>query len=95
MSLIRLPSMKDKRGFASMDAERQKAIASKGGKAAHAQGKAHQFDSEEAKAAGTKGGLAVSKDKEHMAAIGRKGGQARGARKAAEASRSTNDNNAS
>ena len=47
---------KKKRGFASMDPEMQKAISSKGGKSAHAQGVAHQFSSDEARAAGRKGG---------------------------------------
>lgn len=47
-----------KRGFASMTPDRIKEIASKGGKAAHAKGVAHQFNSEEAKLAGRKGGLA-------------------------------------
>lgn len=46
------------RGFASMDQERQKEIASKGGKAAHLSGNAHQFTSEEAREAGRKGGQA-------------------------------------
>lgn len=68
-----------RRGFASMDAERQRAISSRGGKAAHEKGKAHQFTSEEARAAGRKGGVAVSRDREHMARIGRQGGRARGA----------------
>ena len=66
------------RGFASMDANRQKEIASKGGRAAHAKGTAHQFTSEEAREAGRKGGQAVSRNREHMAAIGREGGQSRG-----------------
>ncbi|HRO43901.1 MAG TPA: KGG domain-containing protein [Flavipsychrobacter sp.] len=65
-----------KRGFASMDAARQREIASKGGKAAHQQGVAHKWSSEEARAAGRKGGESVSRNKEHMAAIGRKGGEA-------------------
>jgi hypothetical protein len=69
---------KSRRGFASMDASRQREIASKGGKAAHAQGRAHQFSVEEARAAGRKGGKAVSDDRAHMVAIGRVGGQARG-----------------
>jgi general stress protein YciG len=47
-----------KRGFASMDEEKQREIASKGGKAAHEKGTAHEFDSEEARAAGRKGGEA-------------------------------------
>ncbi len=44
------------RGFASMDPEKQRQIASKGGKAAHEKGTAHKFTSEEARAAGRKGG---------------------------------------
>jgi hypothetical protein len=65
------------RGFAGMDKERQKAIASVGGKAAHARGTAHEFDAEEARKSGKKGGLAVSQDRAHMAEIGRRGGQSR------------------
>ena len=48
------------RGFASMDPAKQRAIAAEGGRAAHAQGVAHEFDSEEARAAGRKGGQARS-----------------------------------
>jgi hypothetical protein len=70
------PKGSSNRGFASMDPEQQRAIASKGGKAAHQQGVAHEFNSEEAREAGRKGGEAVSRDREHMAAIGRKGGEA-------------------
>lgn len=66
---------KSERGFASMDKEKQREIASKGGHAAHEKGTAHEFDSEEARRAGQKGGEAVSKDREHMAEIGRKGGE--------------------
>jgi len=66
------------RGFASMDREKQREIASKGGRAAHAKGTAHEFDSGEARDAGRKGGVAVSRNREHMAAIGRRGGEARG-----------------
>jgi hypothetical protein len=69
---------KTTRGFASMDLSRQREIASKGGKAAHAQGRAHEFTAEEARNAGRKGGEVVSQNREHMAAIGRAGGQARG-----------------
>ena len=64
------------RGFASMDAAKQKSIASRGGRAAHEQGTAHEFSSEEARAAGRKGGEVVSANRAHMAAIGRKGGEA-------------------
>lgn len=44
------------RGFASMDPSKQREIASKGGRAAHQKGTAHQWTSEEARAAGRKGG---------------------------------------
>jgi hypothetical protein len=71
---------KSKRGFASMDANRQKEIASKGGRAAHAKGTAHEWTSDEARVAGRKGGEVVSRDRAHMAAIGREGGESRGAR---------------
>ncbi len=40
------------RGFASMDPEKQREIASEGGKAAHGKGTAHEFTSEEAREAG-------------------------------------------
>jgi general stress protein YciG len=76
---------KKSRGFASMDAEKQREIASKGGKAAHAQGRAHEFTTDEARVAGRRGGEAVSQDRSHMAAIGRAGGQARGRNRAARA----------
>lgn len=67
-----------KRGFAGMDPEKLKTLSSRGGKAAHAKGTAHEFSSEEAKAAGKKGGVTVSSDAGHMAEIGRKGGLSRG-----------------
>ena len=62
------------RGFASMDRDRQREIASKGGRAAHRKGTAHQWSADEAREAGRKGGTSVSRDREHMAAIGREGG---------------------
>jgi general stress protein YciG len=65
-------------GFAAMTREQQSAIASKGGRAAHRKGTAHEFSSEEAQKAGHLGGKAVSINREHMAAIGRKGGQRTG-----------------
>ena len=49
---------KSNRGFASMPQERQREIASLGGRAAHREGTAHEFTSEEARAAGRKGGEA-------------------------------------
>jgi len=50
---------KSRRGFAGMDPQKQREIASKGGKAAHAKGTAHEFTPEEARAAGRKGGQAA------------------------------------
>ena len=61
---------KSRRGFAAMDQEKQRNIASKGGRAAH------QFTSDEARAAGRKGGETVSRNRLHMSTIGRKGGEA-------------------
>ena len=49
---------KEDRGFASMDPVKQREIASKGGRAAHEKGTAHQWSSDEARNAGRKGGLA-------------------------------------
>lgn len=69
---------KSRRGFASMDPARQREIASRGGRAAHAKGTAHEWSSDEARVAGRKGGEVVSRDRAHMAAIGREGGEARG-----------------
>src|SRR5438067_8207105 len=63
------------RGFASMDTHRQREIARKGGRAAHEKGKAHEFTSDEARAAGRKGGEKVSVNRRHMAEIGRRGGR--------------------
>jgi len=49
---------KEDRGFASMDRNKQRDIASKGGKAAHQKGSAHEWTSDEAREAGRKGGMA-------------------------------------
>lgn len=46
-----------RRGFASMSAEKQREIASKGGRAAHQKGTAHEWTSDEARRAGRKGGM--------------------------------------
>lgn len=54
-------SKRSNRGFASMDPQRQREIASEGGRAAHEKGTAHEFTSEEAREAGRKGGMARSK----------------------------------
>lgn len=50
------------RGFAGMDPQRQREIASQGGRAAHQSGNAHEFDSDEAREAGRKGGRARSRN---------------------------------
>lgn len=50
---------KQHRGFASMDRDKQARIASMGGRAAHAKGKAHEWTVEEAREAGRKGGAAA------------------------------------
>lgn len=50
---------KEDRGFASMDRNKQREIASKGGRTAHEKGRAHKWSSEEAREAGRKGGLAT------------------------------------
>ena len=54
---------KEDRGFASMDRSKQREIASKGGKAAHQKGTAHEWTSEEAREAGRKGGMASHRRK--------------------------------
>lgn len=73
---------KGNRGFASMDAKKQREIASKGGKAAHQKGSAHEFSSEEARQAGSKGGKAAHEKgtaheftSEEAREAGRKGGE--------------------
>lgn len=68
-----------KRGFATMDPEKRRKIASAGGRAAHASGNGHEFDAAEAREAGRKGGEAISQDRAYMAEIGRAGGVARSA----------------
>ena len=81
------------RGFASMDPERQRQIASQGGRAAHEKGTAHEFTPEEAREAGSKGGKAAHEkgtahefDSEEAREAGRKGGLA-----SANANRGTGD----
>lgn len=53
---VRMNDRKERRGFASMSPEKQREIASKGGRAAHQKGTAHEWTSEEARSAGRKGG---------------------------------------
>ena len=57
---------KEDRGFASMDRSKQRDIASKGGKAAHQKGTAHEWTSEEAREAGRKGGMASHRRKQEQ-----------------------------
>ena len=75
---------KSTRGFAAMDPEKRRAIASKGGKAAHIKGTAHRFTPAEASEAGRKGGrVAHARGTAHRfstaeaSAAGRKGGRVR------------------
>jgi len=68
---------KEDRGFASMDRAKQREIASKGGKAAHQKGTAHEWTSEEAREAGRKGGMASHRRKQ-QAREGSAGEQGRG-----------------
>ncbi len=70
-----MPGNTSTRGFASMNLEKQREIARKGGKAAHEKGTAHEFTADEARAAGRKGGERVSANRAHMAEIGRLGGK--------------------
>ncbi len=51
-----LEARKARRGFASMSPEKQREIASKGGRVAHAKGTAHEWSTDEARSAGRKGG---------------------------------------
>lgn len=67
---------KKPRGFAVMDSDRQREIASKGGRSAHQLGTAHKYTSEEARIAGKKGGASISQNLAHMRDIGRRGGKA-------------------
>jgi general stress protein YciG len=70
---------KGSRGFGSMSPLRQRQLASSGGMTAHQNHRAHSFTSEEAQRAGKLGGISVSRDRQHMAQIGRRGGHARAA----------------
>jgi len=57
---------KEDRGFASMERAKQREIASRGGKAAHQKGTAHEWTSEEAREAGRKGGMASHRRKQQQ-----------------------------
>jgi general stress protein YciG len=74
------PTGRSLRGFASMDKDKQRQIASKGGRAAHEKGTAHEFNSHEASMAAKKGherGTAHEFTAEEARIAGRKGGLAR------------------
>lgn len=65
---------KSDRGFASMSRDRQREIASKGGRAAHRKGTAHEFTSEEAREAGRKGGKMSRRGRGGMGGMSEMGG---------------------
>jgi general stress protein YciG len=86
------PNGRSLRGFASMDKEKQRNIASKGGRAAHEKGTAHEFNSNEASVAAKKGherGTAHEFTPDEARVAGRKGGLARAMNRSKGAS---NDN---
>lgn len=68
-----------RRGFAAMDPARRREISRLGGRKAHERGVAHRYTPEEARIAGCKGGKSVSRNREHMAEIGRRGGKMKAA----------------
>jgi general stress protein YciG len=82
MTMMTEKTTRSLRGFASMDKERQRQIASKGGRSAHQKGTAHEFSSEEASLAAKSGhlrGTAHHFTSEEAREAGRKGGLARAA----------------
>jgi len=83
------------RGFASMSSEKQREIARKGGRAAHEKGTAHEFTTDEARAAGRKGGERVSANREHMSRIGRLGGKRSAGRRSTSSGQPGSDNGSS
>ena len=78
---------KQRRGFAVMDPDTLRAVCSQGGRTAHAHGKAHRFNPEEASRAGKKGGASIATDRAHMATIGQRGGRAKKGYRARQAAR--------
>ena len=68
------------RGFAGMDPQQQREIASEGGRAAHEKGTAHEFTSEEARKAGRKGGEATAQQRRNEEARGNRSTASRSAR---------------
>src|SRR5688572_21520806 len=86
---------KSNRGFASMDPQRQREIASEGGRAAHEKGTAHEFTSEEAREAGRKGGMARSANRRNAASASSSSGSNLGnsGSNASSGSHSSSDSN--
>ena len=78
-----------------MSADKQREIARKGGRAAHEKGTAHEFTTDEARAAGRTGGERVSANREHMSRIGRLGGKSSAGRRAASAQPATTESDTS
>ena len=66
---------KPRRGFALLTPEKRSEIARQGGQTAHQNGTANRWTSESARLAGKTGGSSIARDKEHMRAIGRRGGR--------------------
>lgn len=64
---------KENRGFASMTPERRRELASLGGKAAHEKGTGHEWTPDEARAAGSKGGLASTRRRTEAKKVARNG----------------------
>ena len=58
MNIVNTEHPKARRGFAAMSPQKQREIASKGGRVAHEKGAAHQWTVDEAREAGRKGGTA-------------------------------------
>ena len=65
---------KQKRGFALLAPEDLRELARQGGTTSQANGTANRWTSESARVAGRMGGRTISRDREHMRTIGRKGG---------------------
>lgn len=81
------PSRRHLRGFAVMDKDRLREVASQGGKKAHAIGTAHEWTPAEARTNGLVGGAVIGQNKAHMQRIGRLGAKTKLARAAKKAER--------
>jgi uncharacterized protein len=82
---------KEDRGFASMDRAKQREIASKGGKAAHQKGTAHEWTSEEARDAGRKGGIASHQRRREQSGPGSDEGRSSGSESSGSAAAQENE----